>query len=282
MILVLGMLTAGVTLAAAGDISTVAGNGVAGFSGDGGAATSGQLSDPSGVATDSLGNLFIAEFFGHRIRKVDSSGNISTVAGNGIAGFTGDGGPATSAQVNQPGGVEVDSSGNIFIADQINHRIRKVDSSGNISTVAGNGTQGFGGDGGPATGAQLDHPSGVAVDSSGNIFFTDTGSARIRKVNTSGNISTATGNGTQGFGGDGGAATSAQLAFPRGVSVDSSGNIFIAEFGNHRIRKVEAGTIPTPTPVPGVNTWALIGLAGLISAMFLWVLRHNAGLGSRK
>ena len=222
-----------------GDISTVAGDGTNGFSGDGGQATSTQLNFPNGVTVDSSGNLFIADQANHRIRKVDTSGIIITVAGTSTSGFLGDGVAATSTALNQPSDVAVDSSGNLFIADEFNHRIRKVDISGIITTVAGNGTQGFSGDGGPATSAKLDTPTGVAVDASGNIFFADSSNHRIRKVDTSGIITTVAGDGTQGFSGDGGSATSAQLDFANDVAVDSSGNLFITDINNERVRKVE-------------------------------------------
>ena len=243
-----------------GNISTVAGTGTVGFSGDGDPATSAQLNFPHGVALDSSGNLFIADQDNQRIRKVDTSGNISTVAGTGTAGFSGDGGPATSAQLAGPLGVAFDSSGNLFITETSNNRIRKVDTSGNISTAAGTGTAGFSGDGGPATSAQLKNPTGVAVDSSGNLFIADRTNNRIRKVDTSGNITTVAGTGATGsleggYSGDGGPATSAKLSLPEGVAVDSSGNLFIADRLNHRIRKVEAlgsqaGTTPASTPPP--------------------------------
>ena len=272
-----------------GNISTVAGNASPGFlspgfSGDGGPAISARVSSPHGVAVDSSGNLFIADTGNHRIRKVDTSGIISTVAGTGTGGFSGDGGPATDAQLNKLRGVAIDSSGNLFIADRQNHRIRKVDTSGNISTFAGNGVAGFSGDGASATNSQLDGLGGVAVDSSANLFIADTVNNRIRKVDSSGNISTVAG-GSGGFSGDGGPATSAALDDPLNVAVDSSGNLFIADFRNNRIRKVEAASAstptptptpgPTPTPVPGVSTWGLISLAVLMAGAALVMLRRR-------
>ena len=167
----------------AGVISTVAGNGtVVGYGGDGGPATSAQLHGPYGVAVDAAGNLFIADRDNCRIRKVTPGGVISTVAGNGTGGFSGDGGPATSAQLAAPHGVAVDAAGNLFIADYANNRIRMVTPDGIIRTVAGNGTMGFSGDGGPATSAQLFQPGGVAVDAAGNLFIADTFNNRVRKV----------------------------------------------------------------------------------------------------
>ena len=237
---------------------------------------------PTDVAVDSSGNLFIADQTNHRIRKVDTSGNISTVAGT-TAGFFGDGGPATSAKLSNPKGVEVDSSGNLFIADTGNQRIRKVDTSGNISTVAGGG--GSLGDGGPATSARLNFPSFVVVDPAGNLFIGDTSNHRVRKVDTSGNISTVAGNGTQGFSGDRGPATSVQLNFPTGVAVDSSGNLFFADLDNQRIRKVESVAAavptptPTPTPVPGVSTGGLIGLSVLMAGAAAFVMLRRRLVG---
>ena len=227
-----------------GIISTVAGNGTGGYSGDGGAAINASLNYPMGVAVDAVGNIYIADQANYRIRKVGANGNISTVAGNGISGYSGDGGAATSASLNVPEGVAVDAVGNIFIADAGSHIIRKVNASGVISTVAGNGTEGFGGDGGAATSANLYQPFGVAVDAAGNIFIADTKNNRIRKVNNSGVISTIAGNGTHGFSVDGGAATNASLYAPSGVAVDAFGNIYIADVGNHRIRKT-TNNIPT-------------------------------------
>ena len=238
-------------------ITTVAGTGTRGFAGDGGPATSAQFDDPFAVAVDAGGNLFIADQFNNRIRKVAAgTGIITTVAGSGptgeeAGGFSGDGGPATSARLNSPQGVAVDGRGNLFIADVVNGRIRKVDGMTlSISTVAGTafvGGSAFSGDGGPATSAQLNGPRGLALDATGNLYIGDSDNSRIRKVaarplipiDGTETITTVAGNGTQGFSGDGGAATSAQLSAPRGVAVDASGNLFIADVAtNGRIRKV--------------------------------------------
>ena len=250
----------------AGVISTVAGTGTAGFSGDGGAATSAQLSNPQDVALDAAGNLYIADVNNNRIRKVDSSGNISTVAGGGSS--LGDGGAATAAQLGAPRSVALDGAGNLYIADWSDHRIRKVDSSGNISTVAGTGTQGFSGDGAAATAAQLNSPWDVAVDGSGNLYIADRNNNRIRKVNSAGNISTVAGTGTAGFSGDGAAATAAQLQNPQGVALDGAGNLYIADRGNQRIRKVDsAGVIST---VAGNGMAGFGGDSGAATAAQLW------------
>lgn len=217
-------------------ITTVAGGGPNNLP-----ALSANIASPTSVAVDSAGNSYIAA--ANQIYKVTSAGQLILVAGNGFSGL-GDGGPATSAQLRLPHGVWVDSSGNIFIADTINNRVREVvASTGNIQTVAGNGTAGFSGDGGAATSAQLNLPGGIFVDSSGNIFIADTNNQRVREVLAStGNINTVAGSGTQGFSGDGGAATSAALNKPGDVFVDRSGNIFIADTNNSRVREVAAST----------------------------------------
>jgi uncharacterized protein (TIGR03437 family) len=217
-----------------GIITTFAGNGTQGFSGDNGPAASAQLYGPSAVAVDSAGNLYMVD--NSRIRKV-SNGIITTVAGNGTAGFSGDNGPATSAELNDPGGVAVDSAGNLYIADTENQRIRKV-SSGIITTIAGNGTLGSSGDNGSPTNAQLNLPTGVAVDSAGNLFIAQPLGNPIRKI-TNGIIATIAGSGTQGFSGDNGPATSAQLYNPNAVAVDSAGNIYVADTLNNRIRLLQ-------------------------------------------
>ena len=185
-----------------GTITTAAGDGAASYSGDGGAATSAELNFPYGVAVDSSGNIYIADTDNHRIRKVTPGGTITTVAGNGVQGYSGDGGPATSADLNYPNGVAVDGSGNLYIADTNNVRVRKVTAGGIITTVAGNGAQGFAGDNGAATSAELSSQSRVAVDSFGNVYIADIDNSRIRKVSSSGVITTVAGNGTWGFAGD--------------------------------------------------------------------------------
>ena len=227
---------------ASGAITTVAGNGTQGYSGDNGPATSAELNRPGGVAVDGAGNLYIADIYNQRIRKVDASGTITTVAGNGTAGYNGDNIAATSAELYEPDGVAVDSAGNLYIADYLNQRIRKVDASGTITTVAGNGTLGYSGDGGPATSAELDQPYGVAVDSAGNLYIADTFNQRIRKVDASGTITTVAGTGTAGYNGDNIAATSAELYRPSGVAVDSAGNLYTPDIFNYRIRKVDVTT----------------------------------------
>ena len=234
-----------VTAGASSIIQTLAGNGTTSFGGDGDLATGAQLFNPGPVFVDSSGNILIADGANNRIRQVvATTGIIQTVAGNGKAGFTGDGGLATQAELNQPSGVWADGSGNIFIADFGNNRIREVvAATGKIQTVAGNGTAGFSGDGGPATSAELNSPTGIFVDGSGNITIADSFNHRIRKVVvTTGNIQTVVGNGTAGFSGDGGPATSAELNEPQGVYIDGFGNIFIADYNNNRIREVVAAT----------------------------------------
>ncbi len=241
----LGWLSAG-GFAQPGTITTVAGNGSGGFSGDGGPANAAQLHTPRGVAVDAAGIIYIADQENNRIRKVTTDSVIDTVAGNGAPGFGGDLGPAKLAQLWLPAGVSVDAAGNLYIVDQGNSRIRKVTTTGLIGTVAGNGTPGFGGDGGSAASAQLNRPSGLAVASNGNIYIADHDNHRVRKLTPGGVITTAAGNGTAGFNADGIAATLAKLDSPSGVAVDASGNLYIADSGNDRIRKVTAaGVIST-------------------------------------
>jgi len=221
-------------------ITTVAGDGNQGYSGDGGQATAAELNYPCSLTVDKLGNFYIADENNNCIRKVAPSGIITTYAGIGVLAFSGDGGPATAAEIAAPAGVCSDTSGNIYIADYYNNRIRRVNTSGIINTIAGDGHGGYSGDGGPATLAELNYPVGVAVDVSGNVYIADYNNYRIRMVNTSGTISTIAGNGYAGFYGDGGPATAAEI-MTSGVSVDKNGDLFITDYG--RIRKVTSGVI---------------------------------------
>ncbi len=264
-----------------GYIYTVSGNGTGGYSGDNGTATSAKLNAPRGVAVDNGGNIFIADTNNHRIRRVDAvSGNITTVAGTGTYGYSGDNGTATSAMLHGPYGVAVDSGGNIFIADTGNNCIRRVDTAGIITTVAGTGTADFGGDNGTATSAKLYNPRGVTVDSGGNIFIDDAGNQRIRKVDAvSGNITTMAGNGTGGYSGDNVTATSARLYAPNGVAVDSAGNIFIADTGNQRIRKVVGDATPPSISVNIPSSGAFYRQATMPAAFSGQVADDSAGYG---
>lgn len=261
-ICILLTLTFSMTLVQAATITTVAGSGAfvaGGPVGDGGSAIAAQI-NPYGVALDSTGNLYIADHSQHRIRKVTPGGVITTVAGNGSMGFSGDGGLATSAQLNYPQGVMLDGAGNLYIADTNNHRIRKV-ANGIISTIAGNGAQDpvtpwgtYSGDGGLAVFAGLNFPKDLALDSVGNLYIADTYNQRIRKI-TGGIITTYAGNGSAGFFGDGGLATNAQLIWPGSVAIDSLDNVYIAEAGNanfsSRIRKITVGTQAITTAAVG-------------------------------
>jgi uncharacterized protein (TIGR03437 family) len=237
------------------NVITVAGSGSGGYYGDGGPATSATLYGPSGVAVDASGNIFIADTFNNVIREVTASnGYISTVAGvQALPGFSGDNGPATSSGLDNPTGLFVDGSGNIFIADLGNNRIRKFTVGGSITTVAGNGGEGHSGIPGPATSAELYNPSSVFEDASGNLFIAAIYNNSILEVSAAtGNISTVAGmEGTSGFYGDGGAATSALLYHPGDVVVDASEDVFLADTLNNRIREVTATIVPPPSITPG-------------------------------
>jgi trimeric autotransporter adhesin len=231
---------------AGGTLTRVAGNTRAGNSGDGGAAAAAQLSFPMGIAVDAAGNLFVADRDASVVRKIAANGTISTVAGNGTPGFAGDSGAAISAQINGPFGVAVDGGGNLYIADTGNEVVRKVSPDGTISTVAGTGIRGYTGDGGPARNALLDGPEAVAVDAAGNLYIADTFNGRIRRVGTDGVITTVAGVGSTGiYSGDGGPAKNAAISLPTDVAVDGSGNLYLTDFGNSRVREVTNGIINT-------------------------------------
>ena len=228
---------------ASGNITTVAGTGERGYSGDGGPAVRAKLFTPASIAVDNAGNLFIADSDNYRIRRVDASGTITTVAGTGEYVYSGDGGPAIQAGLRFPQGVAVDGAGNLYIADTWNHRIRRVDASGTITTVAGTKERGYSGDGGPAIQAQLDAPDKIEVDSDGS-FYISVGH-RVRRVDPSGTITTVAGTGQEGHSGDGGPAVQALLRFPRGLAVDGDGNLFIGEWWDGHIRRVDSSGIIT-------------------------------------
>jgi streptogramin lyase len=242
------------------NINTVAGIGTGDHTGDGGPATNAELTSPYGIAVDGAGNLFLTDPSDYIIRKVATNGIITTVAGDGIDDYFGDGGPATNAAIGYPLSMAVDKAGNIYISDTDYAHVRKVSTNGIITTVAGNGSYGSAGDGGAATAAELGDPRGLAVDSAGNLFISDNYENRIRKVDTNGIISTVAGNGDANFYGDGSAATNAALNGPTGVAVDSAGNLFIADNLNNRIRKVAANGIITT--IAGNGTSGFLGDGG--------------------
>ena len=300
-IVLLLILFPAICFAQPGYINTIAGNGTNGFSGDGGPALSAQIGQALGLCADNAGNVYFSDGDHHRVRKISTSGIITTIAGGGAlttdgipatsaslnltaggdmtinaqgdlyliddsrirkvdhvtgiittvagtttTGFSGDGGPATSAQLSYPSGIYIDATGNLFIGDQNNHRVRKVNTSGIINTYAGNGNSGYSGDGGPATAANVDSPDGLCTDAAGNLYFADRYNYRIRRVdNITGIITTYAGSGNSGFYGDGGPATSAKFAEPSDVCMDGFGNLYIADFHNGRVRKVDVSGIVT-------------------------------------
>jgi trimeric autotransporter adhesin len=222
-----------------GIITTIAGTGAAGFSGDGGAAKSARLHDPKSVALWG-GSLYFADSLNQRIRAINlTTGIIRTIAGNGVAGFGGDGGPALKASFNVPQRIAFDDSGNLFVADTLNNRIREIATNGTIRTVVGTGVAGFGGDGGQGVLAKIKVPRGIAFDANGRLFFSDTGNNRVREWNPStGVVTTIAGGSGAGYSGDGGPAGSARLNDPRGLSFDNAGRLIIADTFNSVIRVV--------------------------------------------
>ena len=236
----------GVRLDRVGVIDTFAGSGEEGDGGDGGTASQAEFRFPRSVAVDAAGNVYVADTRNHRIRKIDAEGVISTFAGTGEDGDEGDGGPASQARLCYPAGVSVDAKGNVYVADSWNHRVRRIDPDGVISTLAGTGSPGSGGDGGPASQAQVAYPAAVAVGPAGDLYVADSRNHRIRRVSPEGVISTLAGTGVPGYGGDGGTASRARLGSPGGVATDTAGNVYVADSWNHRVRRIStAGLIST-------------------------------------
>jgi sugar lactone lactonase YvrE len=240
---------------ASGIITTYAGNGTTGFSGDGGPATIANISTPNGLGVDNLGNIYIPDQGTNHIRKVNTSGIISTIAGTGVAGYTGDGGPATLATMRLPNDVTVDAFGNVFFVDFLNNAIRKIDPSGIITTYAGTGVAGYSGDGGPATAAQMKGPGGVLTDAAGNLYIGVADNHAVRVVNTSGIINTIAGTGSPGFSGDGGAPAMAMLNRPNKVALDPMGNVYVGDMNNNRVRKIMC--LPPPSAISGASALCL-------------------------
>jgi uncharacterized protein (TIGR03437 family) len=263
-----------------GKITTVAGNGVASFNGDGGA-TNVAVNQPTGVAFDAFGNMLIADAGNVRLRRVDANGNLSTIAGTGQNGSSGDGQPATSATFFCLVRAVGDNNGNVFIADQCNHKIRRIDSKGIVTTYAGTGGRGFNGDNIPATSATLDNPTAVAVDAAGTVYFSDQFNHRIRKVDKNGIITTIAGTGSAGYNGDNIAAATAQLNYPGGLIIDPAGNIFFADDENYRVRKISAAD-QRITTVAGDGTKGFVdnvaGPSGRVNGAFGMALDGKGNL----
>ena len=247
-----------------------------------------RLSQPEGIAVDRAGNVYFADAAVHRVRKIATDGSIQTVAGTGVAGFAGDGGPANAALLNQPYGLALDQAGNLYIADLGNARVRKVAADGTIQTVAGGGTlpATTTGQGGPATSAQLTQPRNVTLDAAGSLYISDFGANQVYQVNTSGILSLVAGTGTAGFSGVGTSALLAELNAPAGLTVDPMGALYIADSGNNRVRKVYNGVIitvfntPAPTGVALDSTGMLyIAAAGFFGTVVQQISRSRIGAG---
>ncbi|WP_225438512.1 SMP-30/gluconolactonase/LRE family protein [Candidatus Frankia nodulisporulans] len=248
----------------AGASSDIAGTGSGGYSGDGGPATSAQLDGPGSTIRDKAGNLYIGDAKNNRIRRIDPSGVITTVAGTGTAGYSGDGGPATAAQLNSAEKVAIGPDGSLYLSDYENHRIRKVDPAGIITTYVGTGTAGYTGAGGPATAARIDGPNDLVVASDGTLYFADLGSSTIQRVTPNGIITTIAGTGEKGYSGDGGPATAAKLNVPS-VSLGTDGKTFyLADYNNNRVRRIDPNGIITT--IAGTGTKGLSGDGGPATA----------------
>ena len=256
-----------------GVITTFAGNGQHSFGGNGGQARAAALDYPCGLALDAAGNLYVSDQHNSQVRRVRADGTIEAFAGTTAADFSGDGGPAVRAALDWPTGLALDAAGNVYVTDQFNNRIRRVARDGTITTFAGDGRGTFGGDGGPAARASLNHPADVAVDAAGNVYIADQFNHRIRRVSPDGIITTVAGTGAAGFSGDDGPATQAALNRPSGVTVDSDGNLYIADHFNQRVRKV---TFSRPA-AGGVTNAASFGTGPIAPGEILSLFGTNLG-----
>jgi hypothetical protein len=262
-------------------ITTVAGIDSQGYNGDNIAAVSAKLNGPYDVAVDNMGNFYVADGYNNRIRKVNSAGIITTIAGNDTMGYNGDNIPATAAHLYRPGSVICDHFGNIYFSDAYNNRVRKIDASGMITTIAGNGSTAYNGENIPATSAGISDPHCLALDQSDNLYITDVGNSRIRKVDNLGIITTIAGTGTHWNSGDGGPATAAEIDFPYGIAVDDTGNIYFADYNGNVVRKISTvgiiSTIVGKTPVasPNIGDFGMADSAKLSSPTGLALDSHN-------
>lgn len=268
--LILLSLLGAACFAATYTIQTVAG---ANNAGDGGSALSAALVQPEGIAVDASGNVYVSDAAGNRVRMIAPDGSIQTVAGTGVAGFAGDGGPSAAAELNQPYGLAFDSTGNLYIADLGNARVRKVTMDGMIQTVAGGGAFAATsqGQGGPATSAQLIEPRNVTLDPGGSLYISDFGANQVYNVAGDGTLTLVAGTGVPGFWGDGASALLAQLNSPAGLAIDSAGELYIADSANGCVRKVYNGVIMTVFITPGPTGLALGSTGALYIAASSYV-----------
>jgi sugar lactone lactonase YvrE len=257
----------------AGKVTTIAGSGKQGFYGDGGPAASAQLYNPDALAVDARGDVYIADVSNRRVREVTPAGIITTVAGNGKAGSSGDGGPASAAELSEPIGLALDGQGDLVIADAGSNRVREVTPAGIISTVAGTGKRGFSGDGGPARSARFNYPAGVALDSEGDLYISDNGNNRLREVNAAGTITTVAGNGKTGYSGEFLPATSARLTHPAALAVDEKGNAYIVDAGN-AVRELGPSETSGPLLWSALGGRVICGIAGFLPKKVLCDSRH--------
>jgi trimeric autotransporter adhesin len=269
----------------AGIISTIAGHGtISGYGGDEGPGTAAYLNFPEMVAVDKTGNVYVTDASNNRIRKIDTTGIITTIAGIGTGAYSGDNGPATLAELYYPTGIVVDTStGTIYIGDANNNAVRKIDTSGIITTFAGTGVMGYSGNGGLATSAKLNQPQGVTIDTAGTVYISDGGNNVIRKVNTAAIISTYVGRHSAGFSGDGGPAFLARIFNPPGITVDVTGNLYIAEYYNSRVRKVSFCPVPLNFAISGTFSLCVgdsVTLAASGATTYTWSLNADSALSA--